>query len=391
MAISDLAYIDASGYHYADYPTVLSYYKDQYRSIYGADIYLEPDSQDGQWLAIQAQAIYDCLALAGAVYNSFAPGTAIGVPLSRNVKINGIKRTVATYSVADVVIIGQVGTEIVDGQIEDINGNKWNLPASVVIPLTGTVTVTAVCAVKGSIRAASGSLTKIATPTRGWQSVSNPNDATAGEPVESDAELRAKQKVSTALPSLSVLDGTIGAVANVPGVTRYRGYDNDSNATDADGIPAHNISIVVEGGDVQAIGNAIAIKKTPGTPTYGDVSVNTYDRYGVINVIKFFRPVLPVIGVEITIDALQGYTTGYQDLIKAAVSDSINALAIGSDVLITKLYVPANLAGTQAGTTFDITLIRIKKGAGAFGTVNLPIAFNEAAKCSPADITVIVV
>lgn len=390
MALADLAYVDATGYHYADFPTFLAYFQDEYRAIYGADTYLEADSQDGQWVAVQAQAAYDTAALFAAVYNSFSPSTGQGDALSRNVKINGIKRRVPTFSTADLEIIGQAGTTLTDSLAEDANGNKWAIPSPTVIPISGTITVTAVCQTIGAISAGAGTINKIATPTRGWQAVNNALPATEGAPVESDAALRSRQTVSTALPSLSVLDGTIGAVANVDGVIRYRGYENDSNVTDADGIPAHNIAIVVEGGDTQEIADAIARKKTPGTPTFGTTSAVALDRYGVPNTINFFRPTPATIGVEVTIDALQGYTSGYEDLIKQAVSDSINALPIGDDVLITRLYVPANLAGQPEGLTYDLTLVRIKKNAGAFGTTNITIAFNEAAECTPADVTVIV-
>src|SRR6185503_10030857 len=97
------------------------------------------------------------------------------------------------------------------------------------------------------------------------------------------AELRARQVVSTALPSLSVMDGTVGAVANVTGVTRFKGYENDTGSADVNGIPAHSISIVAEGGDSQEIADAIARHKTPGTGTYGTTSVTTYDAQGVPN------------------------------------------------------------------------------------------------------------
>jgi uncharacterized phage protein gp47/JayE len=370
---------------------VLQYLTDEYKAIYGADTYLAPDSQDGQWLAIQALAIFDTMQVAAAVYSSFSPLTAQADALSRNVKINGIKRRAATYSTADLLIVGTAGTVIANGQAEDTLSQKWNLPTSVTIPPGGSITVTATAAEIGSITAGPNTINKIATPTLGWQSVDNAAAATVGDPVETDAELRRRQTFSTALPSLTVLDGTIGAVASVPGVTRFRGYENDSNATDANGIPAHSIAIVVEGGDQQAIGDAIATKKTPGTGTYGTTTVTTYDQYGLSNLINFFRPTPATIGVEVTIQALTGYTTSYADQIAAAVAASIQALDIGDDVLITKLYVPANLPGTQASATFDITQLHIKKNAGAFGTSNLTLAFNEVAECDPAvDVTVIV-
>jgi uncharacterized phage protein gp47/JayE len=308
------------------------------------------------------------------------------------VKINGISRLVATNSTADILIIGVAGTVITNGVIgPDATGHKWNLPASVTIPAGGAITITATCQDLGAITAAIGILNKIATPVYGWQSANNPAAASVGNPVESDAELRIRQGLATTLRALTVMEAIVAAVAAIAGVSRSIGYENDSNITDSDGVSAHSISMVVEGGDSQVIGDTIASKKTPGTGTYGTTPISTYDSRGVLNVINFFRPIVATIGVEVTITALSGYTSGYAGQIKTAVADTLNNLAIGDDVLITKLYVPANLPNLAAGATFDISLIRIKKNAGAFDTTNVVLVFNEVAECTPTvDVTVIV-
>ncbi len=388
--IAELYYIDATGFHFSDYPTILAAYQAEYRLIYGADVYLEADSQDGQWVAVNALAVFDTLSLAAAVYNSFSPLTALGDALSRNVKLNGIRRRVATYSTADLRIVGAVGTEIVNGVAEDTLGQKWNLPASVVIPLAAEIVVTATAADIGAIAAAANTINKIGTPTLGWQTVNNAAAATPGAPVESDAELRRRQTISTALPSLSVMEGITGAVADVMGVTRSKGYENDTNTTDADGIPAHSISMVVEGGAAQDIADAIARKKTPGTGTYGTTSATTVDRYGVPNVINSYRPTVVPIKTAVTVHALPGFTTSYVDLIKAAIAAGQNALGIGDDVLLTKQYVPANLPGTVPGTTFNITALQIGKVSGSLGSADVVLLFNEVASASVADIVVTV-
>ena len=102
--------------------------------------------------------------------------------------------------------------------------------------------------------------------------------------------LRERQAVSTALPSLTVFEGTLGAVATVEGVTRWRGYENDTNVEDDNGLPPHSICLVVEGGDAQSIADAIAVKKTPSCYTHGDVEVLTRDEMGVPNHIRFITP-----------------------------------------------------------------------------------------------------
>ncbi|WP_414756786.1 hypothetical protein, partial [Anabaena sp. CCY 9910] len=69
-----------------------------------------------------------------------------------NVKINGIARAAASFSSCDVDIVGQAGAIITDGVVQDAQlQNRWNLPASVTIPLSGQITVTARCATIGSI------------------------------------------------------------------------------------------------------------------------------------------------------------------------------------------------------------------------------------------------
>jgi len=387
MAVS--AWIDLDGIHLPSYAEVLEDLRGVYRGIYGQDIYIEDDSQDGQLIAAFALRLYDCYTLAASVYHSYSPASAQGAGLSSVVKTNGIRRRVASYSTADLVIGGQAGAELRNAKAKDTAGRKWLLPANVVIPPAGEITVTATAEDIGDIRASAGEINGIATPIRGWQTVTNPAAAVPGAPVESDAQLRRRQTLSTAIPAVTVFDSTVGAVADLAGVTRYRGYENDTHLTSAIGLPPHSIALVVEGGDNQAIAEAIARKKTPGTGTHGTTTVQVVDRYGLWTDIKFSRPTVATIGVEIDITPLSGYTSGFADDIAAAVAAHINALEIGSTMLITKLYVPANLAGSASGSTFDISEIRIGKDGGTTASANIPLAFDEIPYCDPAaDVTI---
>lgn len=389
MELSDLAYIDSTGYHYEDYTAFLEYFKEKYRGIYGADIYIEPDSQDGAAIAVEAKAAYDTAVLGASVYNSFSPVSAQGTGLSRNVKINGISRREATYSTVDALIVGQSGTVL--GTVGspavaiDTLEQKWNVPIGTTIPGGGSVTATLTAQEAGAVEAAASSVNRIFTPTLGWQTVTNAAAATAGVAAETDAELRIRQADSTANPSLTVFDGTKGAVLDVDGVTKAEGYENDTDSTDSDGIPPHSICMVVEGGDITDICQAIQIHKTPGTGTFGDTSAIVEDSHDMPIEIFFQRPTEVPISVDITISSNTGWSSDYEDLIKEAVAAYINAIGIGKDVLITKLYIPAYLVGTTAGGTFDIVTLEINSG-----TVNVEIAFDELATCDVADIAIVV-
>lgn len=390
MSISDLVFIDSTGYHYADYPTFLLYYQQQYQTIYGTDVYLGSDSQDGQWVAVQAQAAFDLAALGAANYNSYSPSTAQGVGLSRQVQINGLQRNQATFSTVDVAIGGTVGTPITNGVAQDSLNQLWNLPTSVTIPMAGTITVTATSQIVGAIDALPNTVTTIYTPTAGWQTVNNPSNAAIGDGVESDAALRNRQAVSTSLPALSVFDSTLAAVANVSGVELVSpGYENPTGSTDANGVPAHSISIVVEGGDALAIATAIANKKTPGTGTYGTTTETVIDSRGIPNVINFYRPTLVTIDVAINLTQLTGFTASYKTFIQNEVAAYINALGIGTDVLFTKLYIPANLPDNPtAAATFDINSIAISRHPASPTPANVVIAFNELAVVVATNIVV---
>ncbi|MDM8357466.1 baseplate J/gp47 family protein [Pandoraea communis] len=380
--------IDATGIHAPTYADVLDYLQTQYRAIYGQDTYLEPDSKDGQFLAIIAAAINDGNSVSIAIYNSFSPATAQYAALSSNVKINGIRRHDSSYSTSDVLIVGQAGTTITNGLVQDANQVNWALPVTVNIPPGGGITVTATCTKIGAIEAPAGTITKIMTPALGWQTVTNQSDAAPGAPVETDAALRARQTTSTAIPSLTVFEGTIGAVANVPGVTRYAGYENDTNATDANGLPAHSIALVVEGGDATAIANAIAAKKGPGGGTTGTTAVTVNDVYGRQIVIRFYRPTNQAVSAVVRFNALAGFTTAISQSVQQAISDYINSIAIGGGLpgVVEWDACIAAAKSVPGGNTFKIVSLALTGPAGP-GSPDVPLAFNQAAMSTPASIT----
>lgn len=392
MAITTTApTVDVTGIHAPTYAEVLAFLQTQFRSIYGADTYLEADSQDGQFLAIIAAAINDTNTAAVQVYNSFSPAKGIGAALSSNVKINGISRARASASTVDLRIVGQAGTTILNGIAKDANQQQWALPASVVIPPSGEVTVTASNTVQGAMAASAGTITQIGTPTLGWQSVTNPAAATPGAPIESDAALRVRQAVSVALPSRTVLEGTVGAVASITGVARYRVYENDTNTTDSNGIPSHSICLVVDGGDAMAIASAIAAKKTPGTGTYGTTVEIVTDIYGIAHPIRFFRPVAAPITAALTIRALAGYTTATGDQIKQAVATYVNAVEIGGGLSGSVEWGDAITAANSVGGGAVYKLVSLTlSGPGGPGAPDVPLAFNAAAATTSAAIVLTV-
>ncbi|MBO1727634.1 baseplate J/gp47 family protein [Klebsiella pneumoniae] len=386
------ATVTAEGISAPDYQTVLDTITGYFQQIYGSDAYLDPDSKDGQMVALVALAIHDANNTAISVYRSFSPATALGDALTSNVKINGITRRAATNSTVDLLLTGTVGTTITNGSVRDTNSVIWNLPATVVIGTDGTVVATATCANSGAVAAVAGSVNGINTPTRGWASVTNPLAATVGIAAETDAELRVRQSQSVALASLTPFAAVDGAIANVEGVTRHKLFENDTETTDANGLPAHSISAIVEGGDATEIANKIRSTKGQGVSTYGTTAVIVTDKYGNPYTIRFSRPVDVPIYVSITIQALTGYSSEVGDEMKAAVAAYINSLAIGDSVLLSRVYSPANLGVVSGGNAryYDIMELLIGRTAEGVAAANVVFAYDESASCSVDNIALVV-
>lgn len=369
--IASLVFIDSAGYHYADFPTFLAAVQSNFQGIYGQDIYLGPDSQDGQFAASLAQAFFDTAAAGAQTYASLSPVSAQGVGLSRVVKINGLSREVPTFSTVQLVIVGVAGTALNNAIAIDTLQQQWSIPNSTVIPFSGTITVTGTSIAPGAIAAIAGTITGIFTPTNGWQTVNNPNPATPGAPVESDAALRSRQAVSTSLPAQTVFEATMAGIRNVLGVNEAQGYENPTGTTDGNGVPAHSIAIVVVGGDENAIADAIQIYKTPGTDTYqtgpGGISLVVNDTRGMPVRINFMYANQKIIGAQVIIVPGLGWNSATIPLIQASVAAAINAYpigtgatgALGSGILVTQLYNSAYLYGTPQFGTFTVSSLQL--------------------------------
>lgn len=386
------ATVTAEGISAPDYQTILSTVTGYFQQIYGSDAYIDPDSKDGQLIALLALAIHDANNMAIQVYNSFSPSTGIGVGLSSNVKINGIERREATNSTVDLLLTGTAGTSITNGSVKDANGVVWNLPQSVSIGIDGTIVATATCANSGAVAALAGTVNKINTPTRGWSSANNPLAAAVGTAAEKDSELRIRQSQSVALPSLTPFEAVDGAIANIKGVTRHKLYENDQDIPDANGLPPHSIAAIVEGGDATEIANTIRGVKGQGTTPYGSTIVSVPDMYGNPHQVGFSRPIDVPVFVKITIEPLVGYTSQVGEEIKSAVAAYINSLAIGSSVLLSRVYSPANLGVVSGGNAryYDITELLIGKSENSLAASNVVIAFDESASCSISNVDLVV-
>lgn len=385
-------YIDDTGFHMPTYIDIRDQQIADAKSIFGQDIYLEPDSQDYQFIATIAEKIYDAFQIAQQVYNNRSPATAIGSALDGIVKINGIKRKSESYSTCTVTISGIAGTVIKNGIVLDKGSTKWNLPSIVTIPIGGTIDVIATCQIAGPIVANAGEITGIYNPVYGWNGVYNSESGKLGSNIETNSKLRQRQSLSTAQPSKTILEGTAGAIAQLEEVTRSKVYENDTGEVDSKGLPAHSITCVVEGGNNEDIANAIFIHKGPGCYTNGNVLVDITDSKGQLSTIRFYRPTYVDIDVVLNIKSLAGYTTAITEDIKTYLQAYLNELDIGTELTVSALYgIALQAISDLKSPTFAITGITAGRHGGTQANSEIPIAFNEVCRGNINNITANVV
>lgn len=347
------------------YSDILSYFITQTQNIFGSDIYLANDSQLYQLLAVVATAQNDSNAATIATYNSFSPTTSQGTGLSNLVKINGITRLVATNSTADVTLVGVSGAIINKGIVADNLGNQYSLVTPILIPLSGTITVLATAINPGAISSPVGSITQIVTPTLGWQSVTNASASVPGDPVETDAQLRIRQSLSTSYPAVANIDAIQASVANIVGVISMRLYENSTSGTDTDGsisgatgLPGHSIAVVTQGGDPVQIANAIATKKAPGCGTFGTTAEPVIVGNTPIT-INFSQSTQEVINATILITPKTGYNVNIgQNLVNSFVA-YVNGLIIGQG------YEFAEAFAAVVGPTYKLESISVSVNGGS--------------------------
>jgi len=349
-----------------------------YRLIYGDDINLDADSPDGQRVGIEAQARLDLQTFGATLYQQFDPDFAFGTAQNRLIKLSGISRRPGTRSQVDVeVATDRPVTLPSDYAVEDTLGQAWTTLTSVAIPL-GTTTVTLFAEEFGSVAADAATITEPVTFVTGVLTVTNPLVATPGVDEETAEELRIRRNRSLENPSTSTIGGIFTAVTQVAGVTDIAAYENDTDVYDATlDINAHTMWVIVEGGAVDDIVEAIAKNKTGGTGLKGSVTgdyVETLykpngDPYIITNTMLFDRPTEVPLYINVTATrkdpAIPVDSAAIENAL-AAREWAINENALASDLYSTVYATGSTFVATDLEVSLDgITYVATKVEAAA--------------------------
>ena len=178
-------------------------------------------------------------------------------------------------------------------------------------------------------------VTRMINNITGFTAVTNLLEPTYGRRRETDIELRQSYIAKSALRSNTMIESIEAELLNnVEDVETATGYENDTDETDARGLPPHSIEIIVEGGDNTAIAKAIFRRKAGGIQTYGKVVVNVPGEYGDTIPVRFIRPEYLYAWLKVQLEGdAEKIPVNYSSLTKQSLMEDGAQMRAGTNLL----------------------------------------------------------
>lgn len=260
---------------------VLAEYQEAYKAALGSDLNLDASTPQGQLITndvnnhtvLQAEIV-------NAINNYsvfYATGRALDVAGSRY----GYYRKAGVATVVVATVSGSQGTIIPSGSKASDGSHEYTLLNTTTIPAGGSTTAQFQCTEPGTIYCPAGTLTEIATPVVGWDTITNVNDGVAGYATETDSAFR-QRIVANMLQKRgrSTLGALVDNMAALPNVISVVGRENPTDNTvtiDSVEMEPHSIYVCILGGDSESIAKVMAEQKTMGAATVGNTVVTYLD------------------------------------------------------------------------------------------------------------------
>ncbi len=407
------------------------------RASFGDSIDLGDKSAFGQIVGIIAEQIHSVWEQAEAINSSQDADKASGASLEGLSALTGTFRPASAYSVAPVTLTGLALTVVAAGSsISTTSTSKkflttenavfaaapaWVIATGYVIGDTvtnaskiyrctvagtsavaptatttevvdGTVTwtyvgagvayedVTARAELTGPVTAYARDLATIVTPTGGWQSVINLLDAAPGRDVAPDAELRLLREQELSEGGNTTIDALRAEILGDPDVLSVNIFVNNSDYTDAEGVPPHSVEALVRipvgPAFDQRMFDILIDGVACGVRTHGISSGYAVDDQGTSHLMKFSRPIEQNVyaTLNVVVDAAFFPGDGIA-LVKQAVVDWGDQQANGKNVVSSAVSAQAFLVPGM----LEVTSCFIGLAPAPVTSTTIPISLRELA------------
>lgn len=316
-------------------------------------------------------------------------------------RIYFLERNPALPTALQIACNGTVGVPITLGSLViDPSGNQYQCVQAGAIGAGGSVTLAFAAVVPGPT--AVPQTVTLGQIVPGWDSATVVTGA-IGRNVETRSQFETRRQDTVAGNSFGAIGSIIGAVAKVPGVLDYFGFNNNTAAPvtiNGVTIPANAIYIAVAGGAPSDIAEAILSKKGAGAPMTGNTTVTAFDSnplYATPIAYSITFEIPPALQVLFSVTIANSplvpsdANTQVQNALIAAFNGNALAASFTGSISGTTLTVSAVSEGTiLVGQVVDdltgsiaanTTIVGLGTGSGGIGTY--AVSVNQAVASEP--------
>ena len=330
--------------------------------------------------------------------SAFDPDVAEGYLLEALSAITGTVRRPASRSLVPVSVNLDASTTLPAGSRASVVGQPTKVFRTVAdIPATtaGDYPGQMESEDTGPVAAASGTLTIIAGPVAGWNSVTNTSDATVGRVQDTDTTLRLRRVEGLARAGACTSAAIRADLLAIEDIEKVHVFENLTDVTDGDGIPAHSLEILVFDGIIPTVDDDViaqAIWDTKGPiRTYGSDSGTAVDSEGMDQIVYFTRPTVLNVWIEVIVDTEGVTPVGAEDLLTDRLVTVTNeSLLMGVDVIALALKCTIMDTKKDLGYTWvnDVTSLLLGFSDPPTLGLNLAITPRQIARLDTARTTI---
>ena len=325
-------YVTSTGVVIPNTSDVKTDVENEYKGIFGSDLSVETSTPQGRLIEHDTLLRQQVIRVVALMANSQNVRTATGDFLDASGSKVLVYRKYAQPTQVLVSLAGVAGTIIPAGsQAKTTDGDVFESERTVQLDTNGKAEVYFQSVELGQIPCQVGTLTEIVSSVSGWETINNPDPAIIGYEKESDDSYRERIKYAQQLAN-GYNDSIKGKISGVNGVVSSWYY------------APHSLCIIVDGGLVQDIYNAIASAKNVGCG-YTAISGQSETGLGYDEIndrytqVTFNRPEYIEVQTTITVslNKYQGSNV-YQDVTDAVIAwaqnknPNVEGLTIGNNV-----------------------------------------------------------
>lgn len=378
-------------------------YKEQIRGIFtnafGDDFIVDDDTLP-QGILIQELA--ELLANADAdsiqVLTQLNPNTVSGIWLDLVAMARGLSRTPGSPQVATVSVVSNpsgLPFTIPEGQVFTCNETGEQF-----LSLSAQTVSTANASIQLSFDGEGDSTASVGShfSTDGIPTIITMEiiGLSAGKGRETDTDLRSRLLASAPVfnPTIEHVLNEINLLQDIRGVgVAY----NDTSET-AEGLPPYSTEFLVAPSanvDLETeqytfwknnVGRVILWNKVPGSPTYGNVTVNIADPFGTLKDVSFSVPEQIKISVKVYASVNEEVGAASVEKIsevKEQIADYVNTLAVGTDVAYSRI-IQLFVTGAAMDVT-KVTFVNVSSGT-EYENQNYIIGARQYADCDSVEV-----